>query len=366
MKYFQNKRGSVAVMFALTSIVLLGFAGLVIDIGSIYAEKAKMQHAADAAACAGALRIKNGTADSSDIAKVFVSKNGYNPDSVNINYDVDTKNNPSNSPEINISITRDVPTYFMKLFGFSTVPVTVLAEAIWTTSHAGTVWDFAIYSKTGQVTLASGTTYYGSIFSGGSIKFQGGSTTVTKDIITSGAISGYNYQGYNNNYVNGNVYPNGTYTGTIVMPTYSASDFSITSTYTAPDNGWRTVTFSENTYVNGSLPSGVLKIGEGVTVIMASGDINLNIANVTFPSNQLLIYSQTGNINIIGGESDASVSKNVILYAPKGTVSTGGGNCKFHSAIANYVNNYGGALPIGTDNLPITIIPGKGHARLIK
>ena len=48
-------------MVALLLGVLLGFAALVVDVGMMYTEKAKLQNAADAAALAGAQNLPNAT-----------------------------------------------------------------------------------------------------------------------------------------------------------------------------------------------------------------------------------------------------------------------------------------------------------------
>ncbi|NML15302.1 pilus assembly protein TadG-related protein [Azohydromonas caseinilytica] len=48
------QQGAVAVMFALSLVVLMGFAGLALDGGRLYVNKAELQNAADACALAAA------------------------------------------------------------------------------------------------------------------------------------------------------------------------------------------------------------------------------------------------------------------------------------------------------------------------
>lgn len=48
----QSEQGAVAVVVAVTLVVVLGFAALAIDVGAIYAEKAQLQNGADATALA--------------------------------------------------------------------------------------------------------------------------------------------------------------------------------------------------------------------------------------------------------------------------------------------------------------------------
>lgn len=54
------QQGAVAVMFALTLAVILGFAGLALDGGRLYVNKAELQNAADACALAAAQELTPG------------------------------------------------------------------------------------------------------------------------------------------------------------------------------------------------------------------------------------------------------------------------------------------------------------------
>jgi len=56
----QDERGATAVMFALLLVPMLGFAAIAVDVGSLYAEKARLQVAADAAAIAVAQDCSRG------------------------------------------------------------------------------------------------------------------------------------------------------------------------------------------------------------------------------------------------------------------------------------------------------------------
>ena len=57
----RRQRGAIAIMFALTLLMLFGFLGLTLDLGATYDLKTELQNAADAAALAGAKDL-NGTA----------------------------------------------------------------------------------------------------------------------------------------------------------------------------------------------------------------------------------------------------------------------------------------------------------------
>ncbi|MDQ3345305.1 MAG: pilus assembly protein TadG-related protein, partial [Chloroflexota bacterium] len=58
-----RERGQVLIMFALALVVLLGFAGLAIDVGRLVAERRHVQNAADAGALAACVRLIDGATD---------------------------------------------------------------------------------------------------------------------------------------------------------------------------------------------------------------------------------------------------------------------------------------------------------------
>ena len=56
-----DERGATAVVFALLLVPVLGFAAIAVDVGSLYAERARLQVAADAAAIAVAQDCSRGS-----------------------------------------------------------------------------------------------------------------------------------------------------------------------------------------------------------------------------------------------------------------------------------------------------------------
>src|SRR5262249_58548725 len=69
-----NERGQSMVITVVFMVVLLGFAALVIDVGSWYRAHRSAQSTADAAALAGA-QVLPGTAGPSTLATPYVNKN---------------------------------------------------------------------------------------------------------------------------------------------------------------------------------------------------------------------------------------------------------------------------------------------------
>lgn len=65
----QRQRGAVAIMFGLTLAVLIGFAGLAIDLGRFFVIKTELQNAMDACALAAASQLRPGQNNSTALVK---------------------------------------------------------------------------------------------------------------------------------------------------------------------------------------------------------------------------------------------------------------------------------------------------------
>ena len=126
-----NERGQSMVITVVFMVVLLGFAALVIDVGSWYRAHRAAQSTADAAALAGA-QVLPDTQSASALATQYVNKNngggpgtgGYTPQ-ITITqqgYEPDT---------ITVRVTRPSPGFFAKIFGsaFGSVNVSRSATA---------------------------------------------------------------------------------------------------------------------------------------------------------------------------------------------------------------------------------------------
>lgn len=64
-----RQRGAVAVLLGLTMVVLIGFAGLAIDLGRFFVVKSELQNAVDACALAAASQLRPGQNNSSALTK---------------------------------------------------------------------------------------------------------------------------------------------------------------------------------------------------------------------------------------------------------------------------------------------------------
>jgi len=100
-------------------VSLLGVSGLVLDLGNGYVQRRAVQNEADAAAIAGADAIPSGNVSSA--AQQMAAKNGRSGDQVTVTMSgVDT---------VTVTVSRTAPTYFLKVFGRSSIPVSATAVA---------------------------------------------------------------------------------------------------------------------------------------------------------------------------------------------------------------------------------------------
>jgi Flp pilus assembly protein TadG len=120
----QGERGSILILSVLSALIIIGSAGLAVDVGRLYAAKAELSRAVDAAALSGVLEF-NGTAagltNASTKACSYLQANepgascsGIAPDGAN--------------STLRISASKSVRLYFLPIFGLNTT--TVSAKAI--------------------------------------------------------------------------------------------------------------------------------------------------------------------------------------------------------------------------------------------
>jgi Flp pilus assembly protein TadG len=117
--------GQTIVLITVFMLSLLGAAALAIDVGNLYSNKRQVQAAADAAALAGASQLGVSTAAAQAAASATYAKNGNGSDSVTVT--IVTKSTANDS--VQVSATRSAPTFFAKVFGWSSANVTASAQA---------------------------------------------------------------------------------------------------------------------------------------------------------------------------------------------------------------------------------------------
>jgi Flp pilus assembly protein TadG len=373
--FWKSQRGAIAVMVALMLSVLMGFAGFALDIGNLYNVKTKMQNAVDAAVCAGGLELPN-TNQATAQAKSLIAANNFDPDSATVTFTQDTVKNPGNAPEINCTLTNNVRTYFMALFGFQTVPVTALAEGIiQNTAGQSGPFNYTIFSGSPSYTLIlnGSQKVKGSVHSNdkltinGSNQISGSAEGVNKVTVNGsndiGSVMANSVQDIKTNGSN-NIGSTSGGAVNIDMPDYSQQIAEIASqvyNYDKIFNG--SVDLNGSIYVDGNVTLNGSINSTGA--ILATGNIIVNGSSSISGQNQAFLYSTNGNITVNGSsifDSDSSA----IIYAPNGKITINGSANVQGRVIGNKVVINGSGNFNGTD-YPVTSLPvGKPHVKLIR
>jgi len=129
MRIREDENGQMLVMTALSLLLLLGFLALAIDVGVLFRAQRNMQIAADAAAVAAALNNQYSTTSTpAAAADAAALANGVASTYV-------TVNNPPVSGwhtgvgYVEVIVSKPNPTYFMSVFGFSSLNVAARSVA---------------------------------------------------------------------------------------------------------------------------------------------------------------------------------------------------------------------------------------------
>lgn len=130
----KNQRGQVIVFATAFMFLMIGFVGVVVDVGDLYTSRRKMQTAADAAAIAGANALQGSNADgyesaAGDVATLNGFTNNTNGVTVAITEPTSTPPNGTAGTYVQVSISQPVPTYFLRVLGYSTMNVQTQAVA---------------------------------------------------------------------------------------------------------------------------------------------------------------------------------------------------------------------------------------------
>ena len=162
--YLKNEKGATLVIVIAFMMMLLGFMGLVLDVGNLYIERSKMQTAVDLAALAGANNLTaTDSAKADEVARTIIEANKENQVTPFTIIDPDTE-----FYKLTVTLTKNVPTYIMHIFGTKEVSVTVrgIAQSVDEAS------EYTIFSNH-DLEIKNTTDVKGSVYSGGGISFKG-------------------------------------------------------------------------------------------------------------------------------------------------------------------------------------------------
>jgi Flp pilus assembly protein TadG len=123
-----RSRGQVLVIFAGAIFLFVALLALVVDVAWYWANSLKVQRAADAAALAGVVWLPSKPATAASVASTEATRNGYTAGSgVSFSAVQDT----GNQNQLDVVLSAPVQTFFMRVFGISTINVTRTSEAVY-------------------------------------------------------------------------------------------------------------------------------------------------------------------------------------------------------------------------------------------
>ncbi|MEG6585240.1 pilus assembly protein TadG-related protein [Dendrosporobacter sp. 1207_IL3150] len=122
LSILRQQKGSVIVMTALYMTALMGFGALSVDVGTLYLNRTQLSKEADSAALAGAADLPYDSEQAVSTARSYASINGKQGDSVQAAV-------TNNNTVVAVTVTRNVPLLFAKVFSMNLSNVKVTARA---------------------------------------------------------------------------------------------------------------------------------------------------------------------------------------------------------------------------------------------
>ena len=290
-----SRRAQTTVLVTVGLVAILGISALAVDVGELWTTRHLMQTAADAGALAGvdAITIGQTTLDEITIAAdAATAQNGFTNDSgtaVNPSTVTVTVVNPptsgpyaNNTNAVQVTVAQVQPTFFMRVLGWKSVPVSTQATAL-TTSGGSCVYALnpsasGTISFSGNGSMASSCGVYDDSNSSSAL-IVGGTSTLTAPLV--GVVGGTTINGGGSSPPTSGIAAFGDPLAWVPEPTgYSCSSFPGTTI-----NGSTPVTLSPGTYCGGI-------------------KITSSYANVTFDPGTYVIDG--GGLTINGGTVSGS------------------------------------------------------------
>jgi hypothetical protein len=121
----RDERGQAIVLMTLSLVVIMGMATLVLDVGSWYHTKRRLQGTADAAALAGAQLLPNDSSGAQSQALAYANKNGGDVAGANITVTSTVLTNDT----ISVRARKTDPGIFSSIFGVASADIDARAKA---------------------------------------------------------------------------------------------------------------------------------------------------------------------------------------------------------------------------------------------
>jgi Flp pilus assembly protein TadG len=309
----KSERGSVIPMVAIAMPILIGFAGMALEMGSWFAIHERMQNAADSAAlAAGRAYVVNNSADLTSQAKATASSYNFtatNGTTVTVNRGPVSGAYAGDSSKIEVIIQQPQSRTFSAIFTGSTVPISARAVA---SINPTPVCLLALNASAGSALAMSG----GAIVS-----------APTCDVrVNSSSSSALAASGSNTRLTSKDVYVTGaesllggatvTVTGTNQSSAAAAAD---------PYSGTAVPAFAGCNQTNYTKSGGTFTISPGVYC----GGITIS-AGTTLTLDPGVYFLDQGSLTVSGGSSISCSACTIILTSSTGsnfgTVNISGGS----------------------------------------
>ena len=123
----KNQKGVFLVFTAILIPIVFACAGLAMDLGNAFAHKSKLQNAADAAVLVYGRFDYGNSGQKPENAEVYMKANGAANRIDKVTERSLSGTSDANNVLLSLYASEDVPTTFMRMFGFDKVPVSVVA-----------------------------------------------------------------------------------------------------------------------------------------------------------------------------------------------------------------------------------------------
>lgn len=121
-----GQRGQVLIITAGILTILIALVGLIVDLGWYQASVLRVQRSADAAALAGVVFLPGNEPGAQTLAYDEATKNGYTTGGTTT---VTAAQDALNPRRLNVQISTEVPTFFIKILGFDSITATRSSSA---------------------------------------------------------------------------------------------------------------------------------------------------------------------------------------------------------------------------------------------
>lgn len=355
--------GQTFLLVSIALVVVIGMASLAVDVGNLWTTRRLMQSAADAGAVAGADEITIGGSSTAitTAAKDAASHNGFadggTRPGASSTITVAVHNPPTsgafaaNSNAVEVDVSENQPTYFMKVLGFRSVPVSTTAVAV-TLGSGSCIYSLdpsapGAITVGGTASVSSSCGLYDNSTSSSALTVSGGGT-ITAPLV--GVVGGTSVNGGGSTppttgiaqfgdplayiaapSIGGNPCPGGFHTQNIsgpISPQTFCGGIHI--------NGGNTVTFSSGLYIMDgggiTIDGGATVSGSGVTFYLTGANGNGN--NAANYSGVTINSTATVNLSSPCNSSGGSIAG--MLFFQDRSITNGNGSSINGSASSTF------------------------------